>query len=471
MNDNDCVFGVIGLGTMGRNLVLNMASNGFHTAGLDKDPGKAALLQDEAASMPVKAFSAVADFIDSLQRPRAVLMLVPAGPIVDSVIDELTPLLSEGDILIDGGNSHFTDTERRIDTLQAKGLHFFGMGISGGSEGARNGPSLMPGGNPHAYESVRPVLEAISAKVKGEPCVAYIGTGGSGHFVKMVHNGIEYGIMQLIAEAYQFMKTGLKMTDDQIHATFKKWNEGRLNSFLIEITAAIFSFREKDGSDLVLNEIRDQAMSKGTGKWTSQVAMDLQTPITVIDTSVSMRDLSKFKSLRTDLAIVFENGQEKIKGSKEGLLQSLEAALYFSTLIAYAQGMHMLARASAEFNYGLQLKEIAKIWRGGCIIRSSLLEDIHNAYSRNPELPHMLTDPSIQANVKSVLGAAREIVTFAVQSGFTLPAFTAALSYFDTLKNGRMPTNLIQAQRDFFGAHTYQKIGVEGVFHTDWQVK
>jgi 6-phosphogluconate dehydrogenase len=318
---------------------------------------------------------------------------------------------------------------------------------------------------------MRPVLESIAAKVTGEACVTYIGPGGSGHFVKMVHNGIEYGIMQLIAEAYEFMQKALRLSDVEIHGVFKKWNEGRLNSFLVEITSKIFSFREAGASHLLVNDINDQAMSKGTGKWTSQVGMDLQTPLTVIDTAVSMRDLSKYKKLRTELAVVFAGDESTIDLPKDALIESLESALYFSTIIAYAQGMHLLAQASIEFKYGLQLKEIAKIWRGGCIIRSSLLDDIYNAYDRDAGLPHLLADKSMQKTIKSVLPETRKIIALSSQSGFSMPAFGAALSYFDMLKNERMPTNLIQAQRDYFGAHTYQKTGKEGVFHTEWQSK
>lgn len=343
--------------------------------------------------------------------------------------------------------------------------------MHGGSDGARHGPSMMPGGDLNSYETVRPVLESIAAKVNGEACVTYIGPGGSGHFVKMVHNGIEYGIMELIAEAYEFMQKALNLSDAEIHAVFKKWNEGRLSSFLIEITSKIFAFREDGASHLLVNEINDQAMSKGTGKWTSQVGMDLQTPITLIDSAVSMRDLSKYKKLRTQLAAVFSDEESNIDLPKDALIESLEAALYFSTIIAYAQGMHLLSQASTEFKYGLQLKQIARIWRGGCIIRSTLLENIFDAYDRNAELPHLLADQSMQKIIKSVLSETREIIALSSQSGFSMPAFAAALGYFDMLKNERMPTNLIQAQRDFFGAHTYQKTGKEGVFHTEWQSK
>jgi 6-phosphogluconate dehydrogenase len=471
MKDNSAVFGIIGLGTMGRNLLLNIAGHGFKVSGLDRDQNKVNQLEKEGSAMPVKGFTAIADFINSIQRPRAIMMLVPAGKIVDDVIQELSPLLNEGDVIIDGGNSHFTDTNRRVEELKTKGLHFFGMGISGGEEGARKGPSMMPGGDRQAYESVKPIFEAVAAKVNGEPCVTYIGPGASGHFVKMVHNGIEYGIMQLIAETYEFMKKGLNLPDDKIHSSFKKWNEGRLQSFLIEITRDIFAFKEQGSDHLLLNDIKDEARSKGTGKWTSQVAMDLQAPLTVIDSSVSMRDLSKYKALRTQLAGAYKENLERINGDSDALIQSVEAALYFSTIIAYAQGMHLLSQASKEFKYDLKLDRIALIWRGGCIIRSAFLEDIHQAFKKDNALPHLLADQSIQTKVTSLLPATRQIVSLAVQSGIAMPCFTAALSYFDTLKSERMPANLIQAQRDYFGAHTYEKIGKEGVFHSQWFAK
>jgi 6-phosphogluconate dehydrogenase len=471
MTGNNCVFGIIGLGTMGRNLLLNMADHGFNVAGFDKDESKVALLAKEAGALSVKGFSNIKDFAGSLKTPRAIMMLVPAGKIVDDVIQELTPLLSKGDLIIDGGNSHFTDTNRRVEELKQKGLHFFGTGISGGEEGARKGPSMMPGGDPKAYEVVRPIFEAVAAKVNGEPCVTYIGPGASGHFVKMVHNGIEYGIMQLISETYGFMKKGLNLPDEKIHAAFKKWNEGRLQSFLIEITRDIFTFKEPGADHLLVNDIKDEARSKGTGKWTSQVAMDLQTPLSVIDSAVTMRDLSKYKALRTKAAAAYKSEAATPQSSTDELISSLEAALYFSTIISYAQGMHLLALASNEFKYDLKMDRIALIWRGGCIIRSTFLEDIHQAFKKDSSLPHLLLDSSVQQKVSAVLPAAREIISLAIRTGVAMPAHTAAISYFDSLTSERMPANLIQAQRDYFGAHTYERIGKEGVFHSQWFAK
>ena len=465
-------FGIIGLGTMGRNLLLNMADHNFNVAGHDKDEQKIELLKKESAGKTnVKGFSKANEFIASLQKPRAIMVLVPAGKIVDNVIQELTPLLDKGDLIIDGGNSHFTDTNRRVVELKEKGLHFFGMGISGGEEGARKGPSMMPGGDQEAYKVVQPIFEAVAAKVKGDPCVTYIGPGASGHFVKMVHNGIEYGIMQLIAETYEMMKKGLNLSDEKIHTVFKQWSEGRLKSFLIEITRDILAFKANGSDHLLVHDIKDEAKSKGTGKWTSQVAMDLVTPLTVIDSAVSMRDMSKYKSLRNQAASAY--GQEKVKlsSSLDESIQGLESALYFSTIIAYAQGMHLLSQASAEYKYDLKMDRIALIWRGGCIIRSVFLEDMYQAYKKDARLPHLLLDNEIQKTISSLLGGTRSIISDAITSGIAMPAHAAAISYFDSFKSERMPSNLIQAQRDYFGAHTYELIGKEGVFHTQWFAK
>ena len=463
------IFGIIGLGTMGRNLLLNIADHNFNVAGHDKDETKIKLLANESKGKKnVSGFVQVNEFIDKLQKPRAIMMLVPAGRIVDSVINELTPLLEKGDLIIDGGNSHFTDTNRRVEELKSKGIHFFGMGISGGEEGARKGPSMMPGGDEQAYKVVQPIFEAVAAKVNGDPCVTYIGPGASGHFVKMVHNGIEYGIMQLIAETYEMMKKGLSLSDEKIHSTFKSWSEGRLKSFLIEITRDILAFRENGSDHLLIDDIKDEAKSKGTGKWTSQVAMDLVTPITVIDSAVSMRDMSKYKSLRQRASSMYEKEAVSINSSEAQAIESLEAALYFSTIVAYAQGMHLLFQASEEFKYNLKMERIALIWRGGCIIRSIFLEDMYQAYKRTPGLEHLLLDKNIQGTISSLLPGTRSIVSSAIASGIAMPAHAAAISYFDSLKSERMPSNLIQAQRDYFGAHTYELIGKEGVFHTQW---
>ncbi|GLU52514.1 NADP-dependent phosphogluconate dehydrogenase [Dyadobacter frigoris] len=465
-------FGMIGLGTMGRNLLLNIGDHGFAGAGYDKDATKGTLLEEEGKDIKVKGFSDVKEFIASLTTPRAVMMLVPAGKIVDSVIEELLPLLDKGDILIDGGNSHFVDTNRRVDYLENLGYHFFGMGISGGEEGARRGPSIMPGGDKEAYSVMKPILESIAAKVDGAPCVTYIGQGSAGHFVKMVHNGIEYGLMQLISETYEILKTGLKLDDDSIQKLFEKWNEGRLQSFLIDITKDIFKYKAPGTDHLLLDDIKDEARAKGTGKWTSQAAMDLQSPIPTIDTAVAMRDLSKYKALREKAATLYSNAETaKLDVDQDAFLAELEEAFYFAMIITYAQGMQMLSNASVEYNYGLNLSEIAKIWRGGCIIRSAFLNDIYNAYEKDNELAHLLLDESVAKTVNETISGVRSVISTSVSSGIAVPAFAASLSYFDAFRSKRMPSNLIQAQRDFFGAHTYELIGKEGVFHTQWVPK
>ena len=464
--------GMIGLGTMGRNLLLNIGEHGFAGAGYDKDASKGALLEEEGKGYKVKGYSEIEDFVASLTTPRAIIMLVPAGKIVDSVIEELLPLLDKGDILIDGGNSHFLDTNRRVDYLENQGYHFFGMGISGGEEGARKGPSIMPGGDKLAYSTMKPILEAIAADVDGSPCVTYIGHGSAGHFVKMVHNGIEYGLMQLISETYEILQTGLKMNNESIQKLFAKWNEGRLQSFLIEITADIFKYKVPDTDRYLLDDIKDEARAKGTGKWTSQAAMDLQSPIPTIDTSVAMRDLSKYKALREKAATLYSTTETaKLDIDQEAFLAELEQAFYFTMIITYAQGMQMLSNASVEYKYDLNLSEIAKIWRGGCIIRSTFLNDIYNAYVKDNNLPHLLLDESVAKTVNENISGVRSVISNSIKSGIAVPAFAASLSYFDAFRSKRMPSNLIQAQRDFFGAHTYELIGKEGVFHTQWVPK
>ncbi len=471
MSDTKYDFGMIGLGTMGRNLLLNMGDHGVKGAGFDKDATKGQQLEKEDQHGNLKGFSEVEPFMQSLNTPRAIMMLVPAGKIVDDVIAELLPLLDQGDIIIDGGNSHFTDTNRRVDELETKGFHFFGMGVSGGEEGARRGPSMMPGGDKEAYNVMKPILESIAAKVDGDPCVTYIGPGASGHFVKMVHNGIEYGLMQLIAETYEILKTGLKLDNAAIGQVFTQWNEGRLQSFLLDITKDIFTYNAPGTDHLLIDDIKDEAKAKGTGKWTSQVAMDLQAPIPTIDTAVSMRDLSKYKQLRVDASAVYSKDEPQLDVDTQEFLVALEQAFYFSMIITYAQGMHLLANASAEYKYELKLDQIAKIWRGGCIIRSLFLNNIYNAYQHDPSLAHLLLDSEVEELVTESVKGARTVLSATISAGIAAPAYAASLSYFDNFRNKRMPSNLTQAQRDYFGAHTYELIGKEGVFHTQWTKK
>jgi 6-phosphogluconate dehydrogenase len=460
-------FGMIGLGTMGRNLLLNMADSGFNVTGYDKSPQQVELLNKEGAKTLTTGTVEIEKFVKSLSTPRAIMMLVPAGKIVDAVIEELLPLLTEGDLIIDGGNSHYTDTDTRFLELQKKKIHFFGMGISGGEKGARFGPSMMPGGDEKAYETMRLILEAISAKVNGEPCVTYIGPGASGHFVKMTHNGIEYALMQMMAEAYELMKIGLQMPDEEIGNEFKKWNNGKLQSYLLEITAEIFSKKEEGDQDFLINFIKDEAKAKGTGKWTSQVSMDLQSVTTCIDAAVALRDLSKQKELRLAVDDLYKDATN-IEIDKNEVLKDLEDAMYFTMAIIYTQGMELLQKASIEMNYDLNLANCAKIWRGGCIIRAAFLEDIYQAYQHNNDLENLLLDKKVSNQIKNSVNAARNIIIAAVKAGIGIPVFSSALSYFDNLKTGRMPSNLIQAQRDYFGAHTYERIDKEGVFHTKW---
>jgi len=473
INNRKYVLGMIGLGTMGRNLLLNMTDHGFAVSGFDVDAKKVAQLEEEGQNADVKGFTTLKELIGSLQSPKTVMMLVPAGEIVDNVIEELLLLMDKGDIIIDAGNSHFLDTNRRVKGLESKGYHFFGMGISGGEEGARHGPSMMPGGDKAAYEVVKPILEAISAKVNNEPCVTYIGPGASGHFVKMVHNGIEYGLMQLIAETYEILKNELKLDNETIHQVFQQWNKGKLQSYLLEITQEIFAFKEEGANHILLDDIKDEAKAKGTGKWTSQIAMNLTLPIPVIDTAVSMRDLSKYKSLRMEASLIYENKESPNFNQEDQseFIEKLEEAFHFSMIITYAQGMHLLSKASKEYDYKLSLDQIAKIWRGGCIIRSLFLESIYTAFHKNPDLTHLLLDSKVQSFIKESVSGMRSVVGESVKHGIAIPAYTASLSYFDTMRSSSMPANLIQAQRDYFGAHTYELIGKEGSFHTNWEDK
>jgi len=464
-------FGMVGLGVMGRNLMLNIADHGFSVIGLDLDPMKAAAVEAEAgADKPVRGTTSTEEFVQSLRKPRALMLLVPAGKPVDAVLATLTPLLEPGDIVIDGGNSYFPDTDRRVLELEAKGLHFFGMGISGGEKGARFGPSMMPGGDRQAYERLRPIFEAVAAKVNGEPCVTYLGNGSAGNYVKMVHNGIEYGIMQLIAETYDLLKRGVELGDAELQQVFEGWNQTELQSFLVEITGEILKQRDDVTGQLLVHVISDRARSKGTGKWTSQNAMDLQVPVPTIDTAVLMRDMSKYKEERVEAAGLLPNQALDSNGEadRQTVVSQLRNAFYFAMLSTYAQGLAQLKVASEAYQYGLQLQDVARIWRGGCIIRAACLTDIRAAYEQNPALPNLLLDSKVGGDLLARQGDMRAVVKLAIDKGIPMPAYMASLAYFDAYRTATLPTNLIQAQRDYFGAHTYERVDQEGIFHTQW---
>ncbi len=462
-------FGMIGLGVMGRNLLLNMADHGFAVIGFDKDTEKAQALESAAtAGTRVKGVVALAEMISRLERPRRVMMLVPAGQPVDDVLESLKPLLEPGDIVIDGGNSHYTDTLRRVTAMKAAGFHFMGVGVSGGEQGARTGPSIMPGGDQEAYTHVKPMLEAISAKVNGEPCVAYLGKGAAGHYVKMVHNGIEYAIMQLISESYRLLKSA-GLDNDQLHQVYKEWNEGPMQSFLLEITADIFLQNDDKSGLRLIDLISDKAGSKGTGKWTSQDAMDLAVPVTIIDTAVSMRTISAYKEERVQASKLYKEPHLPIPAETKLFISQVKEALQFATIMCYAQGMAMLHTASSALDMDIPLPEAVKVWRGGCIIRSALLGTFYTALKDAPELPNLLLNNTVAGLISGKEHNMRAVVVQAAQAGLPAAGFMAALSYFDAYRSEKLPTNLVQAQRDYFGAHTYQRIDMPGSFHTTWQ--
>ncbi len=523
---------MVGLGTMGRNFLLNVAEHGFSCVGYDLDAEKRELLLKEGAGMPIEKADDIAQFTAKLARPRSIMLLVPAGKIVDSVIADLLPHVEAGDLIIDGGNSHFTDTEIREAALAEKGIGFLGVGVSGGEEGARNGPSIMPGGSREFYDRVAPIFEAVAAKANGEPCVAYMGTGSAGHFVKMVHNGIEYGLMEILAEIYDFMHRILKMDHAQMSSIFAKWNGSDLNSFLVEITAEVLRKTDADTGKPLVEMILDKAAQKGTGKWTSQAAMDLGVPIPTIDSAVSMRQISAQKDTRRLISKKFggtdsandrtaggdvassvptddpkgirehlatktaatehheaaganadvsekrvDNGPHRPDGAvrdvfgedPEHSLAELEAALLSSYVVTYAQGLSLLQIASAEKDYGLDIAGIAKIWRGGCIIRSALLDEMRRAYTEKPELPNLVLDDHFAKIIAGSRESWHKVVGVFSHSRIPALCLSSALAYFEAFRSERLPANLIQAQRDYFGAHTYERTDKEGIFHTpDW---
>ena len=468
MEYKDYDFGLVGLGVMGRNFILNVADNGFKAFGYDLDPEKVDALKTEGDNLEqVNASTDIITFIESLATPRKIMLLVPAGKIVDAVIENLLPHLDKDDIIIDGGNSFFTDTDRREAYLKEKGIHFFGSGVSGGAEGARRGPSIMPGGSKEAYQHVKPIFEAVAAKYKGEPCVAYLGPKSAGNYVKMVHNGIEYGLMQLTSEIYDLLRKSCRLTNDELHDVYTKWNNGRLQSFLVEITAAIFKQEDDLGDGRLVDKILDKAKQKGTGKWTSQNAMDLGIPVPTIDMAVSMREISALKDERVQADELYDR-PEPGAIDKAKLIDMAEESLYFAFIVAYAQGLRQLADASKEYKYELDMAVIAKIWRAGCIIRAGLLADITEAYNADKDLANLLLSPSFVPKVQGTLNSVREVVAYAAKSGIPVPGLSSALNYFDAYTASNLPLNLIQAQRDNFGSHTYERIDREGIFHTEW---
>jgi 6-phosphogluconate dehydrogenase len=469
MDHHQVRIGVVGLGVMGRNLALNIADRGYGVAGYDIDAVKVDALQSEAGDLAIVSIKKLNQFIEELAVPRTIIILVPAGPAVESVIRDLLLYLGPGDLIVDGGNSHFKDTDLREKALSEKGIYYTGMGISGGEEGARHGPSLMPGGSKKAYRRIQPILEAVSARVDGESCVTYLGEGSAGHYVKMVHNGIEYGLMQLIAETYDFMKRGLGMNDDEMSDMYRKWNEEEVNAYLLEITDHILRQVDDKTGKRLIDVILDEAKQKGTGKWTSQEAMDLQVPIPTIDAAVSMRNMSMFKKERQSARQLIQGAIDSPILDKQDSLKHLKHALYASMVITFAQGFGLLQRASRVHAYGLKLEEVARIWQAGCIVRAGLLEDVRVAYRLHPDLLNLLGDIQLGPAVWSSQDDLSTIVCQAASIGLPTPCLMASLAYLDSYWSTWLPANLIQAQRDYFWSHTYERVDERGVFHTQWE--
>jgi 6-phosphogluconate dehydrogenase len=464
-------FGLIGLAVMGENLALNIERNGFSMSVYNRSREKTdTFMATRAAGKNFKAAFSIPEFVESLESPRKILIMVKAGAPVDAVISELKPLLDPGDIIIDGGNSLFTDTDRRTIELEKDKLQFIGMGVSGGEEGALNGPSMMPGGQKSAYAEIEPIVTKIAAQVDDGACVTYIGPGSAGHYVKMVHNGIEYGDMQLIAEAYDLLKTGLGMEAAELHETLVAWNSTELESFLIEITADIFTKIDEETGEPLVEKILDKAGQKGTGKWTVESAFDLGVPIPTMIAAVTARVASSYKTERIEAAKILGNVTGSYTGDRLEFINAVRDALYCSKICSYAQGMALLGAASKAYNYELNLAEISRIWKGGCIIRAGFLDKIKQAYLRNPELKNLLIDPDFTQTILTKELAWRLVVQAAAKLGIAVPAFSASLSYFDSYRRDRLPQNLTQAQRDYFGAHTYERIDKPAgeFFHTEW---
>lgn len=465
-------FGLIGLAVMGENLALNIERNGFSLTVYNRTAEKTeAFMADRAQGKNIVPAYSLEDFVASLERPRRILVMVKAGGPVDAVVEQLKPLLDPGDLIIDGGNSLFTDTERRVQDLEALGLGFMGMGVSGGEEGALNGPSLMPGGTRAAYEAVEPIVRSIAAQVDDGPCVTYIGPGGSGHYVKMVHNGIEYGDMQLIAEAYDLLKSVAGLNASELHDVFAAWNKTpELDSFLIEITADIFTKVDDLGTGQPLVElILDAAGQKGTGRWTVETALEIGVAIPTIIAAVNARILSSIKTERQAASQILSGPiVDAFSGDRQAFIDSVRDALYCSKICSYAQGMALLAKASQVYNYGLDLGELARIWKGGCIIRAGFLNKIKQAYDADSSLANLLLAPEFRQTILDRQLAWRRVIAIAAERGIPVPAFSASLDYFDSYRRDRLPQNLTQAQRDYFGAHTYERTDRSGTFHAQW---
>ncbi|MEG7380954.1 NADP-dependent phosphogluconate dehydrogenase [Bacillus subtilis] len=461
--------GVIGLAVMGKNLALNIESRGFSVSVYNRSSSKTEEFLQEAKEKNVVGTYSIEEFVQSLETPRKILLMVKAGTATDATIQSLLPHLEKDDILIDGGNTYYKDTQRRNKELAESGIHFIGTGVSGGEEGALKGPSIMPGGQKEAHELVKPILEAISAKVDGEPCTTYIGPDGAGHYVKMVHNGIEYGDMQLISESYFILRQVLGLSADELHKVFAEWNKGELDSYLIEITADIFTKKDEETGKPLVDVILDKAGQKGTGKWTSQSALDLGVPLPIITESVFARFISAMKEERVKASGLLSGPQVKpVTENKEELIEAVRKALFMSKICSYAQGFAQMKAASEEYNWDLKYGEIAMIFRGGCIIRAAFLQKIKEAYDRESELDNLLLDSYFKNIVESYQGALRQVISLAVAQGVPVPSFSSALAYYDSYRTAVLPANLIQAQRDYFGAHTYERTDKEGIFHTEW---
>ncbi|MBN2048157.1 MAG: decarboxylating NADP(+)-dependent phosphogluconate dehydrogenase [Anaerolineaceae bacterium] len=467
----NCDIGLIGLAVMGQNLVLNMNDHGFKVAVYNRTTSKVdEFINGEAKGTQIEGAYSLEELVSKLKRPRRIMLLIKAGSPVDATIESLLPLLEPGDIIIDGGNSNYNDTIRRLEYVESKGFYYIGTGVSGGEEGARTGPSIMPGGSPQAWEHVKPILQAVSAHVEdGSPCCDWVGEGGAGHYVKMVHNGIEYGDMQLIAESYQLMKDVLGLSNEEMHKVFADWNKGKLDSYLIEITRDILGYKDANGESVV-DVILDTAGQKGTGRWTAISALDFGIPLNLITEAVLARSLSALKDERVKASKIISGPKAAFDGDKAAFIQDIHDALYASKIISYTQGYMLMQQAAREYGWKLNYGGIALMWRGGCIIRSVFLGNIKDAFVRNPELENLLFDDYFKTEVENAQAAWRRVIAKAVEIGIPVPAMSSALAFFDSFRSERLPANMIQAQRDYFGAHTYERVDrPRGEFyHTNW---